>query len=241
MALIKIHTTTSTNDALKTMIKEEMPENFTTISADFQTKGRGMQTNEWLSESSKNLLFSTLIIHEQWDVKNHFKLNEMVSLAIVDVLSVYVKPVLIKWPNDILADSKKLAGILIENVIKGSYINYSIVGVGLNINQTNFETIENKATSLALLTGKEYVLDDILNQIVERFIFYFEQTCHPNLHDDYLSKLFGYQDFVNYKTKDNKPLRAKIVDVERLGLLVLEDEGGNRSTFNKKEISWFDF
>ena len=241
MTLIKIHTTTSTNDALRLLIREDIPENFTTISADFQTKGRGMQTNKWLSESSKNLLFSTLIKHKQWSVKDGFKLNEMVSLALVDVLSLYVKPILIKWPNDILADSKKIAGILIENVIKGSHINYSIVGVGLNINQMTFKTLEKKATSLAILTQKVYEPDDILNQIIERFRFYFESTCHPHLHREYMDKLVGFQEYMFYKLNDGTLLKAKITGVEPSGYLVLEDESGKRRSFDKKEVSWLDF
>lgn len=236
MSIIKIHTTTSTNDALKSLVRTKSLDNFTTLSADYQTTGRGEQGNVWQSDASKNLLFSTLIKHDSFSVHLGFKLNEMVSLAIVDVLRTYHKAVLIKWPNDILADSKKIAGILIENIIKGSVINYSIVGVGLNVNQVYFEGLEDKAVSLAQLTGKAQNSDVILEQIIARYRYYFERSGQSDFHEQYRHTLYGYRQTLTYKDKQNEVFIAKIVRVERSGLLVLEDEHGRERQFDKKMV-----
>ncbi len=218
-----------------------MPDNFTTISADYQTKGRGMMDNQWCSDDGKNLLFSVLIIHETLSVEDRFKINEMVSLAITDVLSLYLDSVSIKWPNDILADSKKIAGILIENVIKGTNIQHSIVGVGLNINQRDFYELSAKATSLTLLTGKEWVLDDVLHQIIERFKFYFSSAPYADWHEEYMSRLIGYHNYITYESDERGVFDAKIVAVEPSGHLVLEDKTGHRESYEKKAVRWLDF
>ena len=132
--------------------------------ANEQTKGKGQMGSKWISEKGKNLTMSILITDFPINTKNIFDLNIAVALSVISVLKKCdVSNVAIKWPNDIMADSKKVAGILIENLFKsnGSFI--AVVGVGLNLNQTNFYFLP-QATSLKNSTGKQYDLEEIAIQ-----------------------------------------------------------------------------
>lgn len=159
--------TTSTNTLMREMLQENpnLPA-FSVVSAGFQTQGRGQRQNVWESEQDKNLLFSLLIRPQTIPATKAFVVSQIVSVAIANILSKYVKNIAIKWPNDIYCGDKKICGILIENSLMGNNLNTSIVGVGININQTEFSPFLPNPTSLAILTKQTYCLQDILKEVV---------------------------------------------------------------------------
>lgn len=166
MKLIKLDAIDSTNEFLKGISSKEALENFTVVTAENQTKGKGQMGAVWNSQAGKNLIMSVLVKDFLKDINEIFNLNIAVSLAVITALKKNNIPDLsIKWPNDILSANKKIGGILIENSIKSDGTILSIVGLGLNVNQTNFEGLP-KASSLAVVTGKEFDKEKLLLEII---------------------------------------------------------------------------
>jgi BirA family transcriptional regulator, biotin operon repressor / biotin---[acetyl-CoA-carboxylase] ligase len=162
--LIWLQKTDSTNQYLQDMLKKsKMPEG-TMVIADEQTEGRGQRGNHWESSTGENLTFSFIIYPDFLELTNQFMLSKIIALALFDLLIGYNENVKIKWPNDIYIGKKKIAGILLENVIKGTKISNTIVGIGLNINQKIFPEALPFASSLSLETGYDYKLPTILNK-----------------------------------------------------------------------------
>ncbi|MCY7411197.1 MAG: biotin--[acetyl-CoA-carboxylase] ligase, partial [Chitinophagales bacterium] len=126
---------------------------------------KGYSGNIWESESGKNLLMSVIFFPNFLSPRLHFFLNQVASLAVADTVKEFVKgkEIKIKWPNDVFAGKKKIAGILIENSVKGNSIQHSIIGIGLNVNQKNFTPQLLHATSIFKILGKEILVDDMMN------------------------------------------------------------------------------
>ncbi|MGC4041353.1 MAG: biotin--[acetyl-CoA-carboxylase] ligase [Flavobacterium sp.] len=161
MPIIKLDAIDSTNDYLKQLSKDAALENYTIVLADEQTKGKGQMGAKWFSEKGKNLTMSVLVNGLSLRKEMVFDLNIAVALSVLRVLkNIEIPNVSIKWPNDILSDSKKVSGILIENALKTDGSVNSVIGIGLNANQTNFEGLP-QASSLKCITGKEYDLEAV--------------------------------------------------------------------------------
>jgi len=166
MNIIKLDAINSTNDYIKMLLQRQFVENFTIVSAENQTSGRGQMGSAWNVEEGKNLTFSVLVKDLLIEISQIFHLNVAVAVSIIEALSFYeIKELAIKWPNDILAEGKKIGGILIENSIKSDGEIFSIIGIGLNINQQNFEGLP-KASSLAVIKNQEFQKEEILASIL---------------------------------------------------------------------------
>jgi len=171
---IKFNTITSTNNFLKSYSKEKKLPNFFYVQTDSQTQGRGQRANHWDSACCENILISFLVF-PNFNVKKQYLLNHIVSIALVNVLRQFkVINAKIKQPNDIMADNKKISGILIENVIQNQSIKQSIIGIGLNVNQTMFIELPN-AISMKNITGLTYSLDEIVQVLKQELIELFGQ------------------------------------------------------------------
>lgn len=161
MPIIKLDAIDSTNDYLKQLHKESEVENYTIVMANEQMKGKGQMGAKWVSEKGKNLTMSVLVKDLFLRNENIFDLNIAVALSVLNVLKNSLIPNLsVKWPNDIMSDSKKVAGILIENGLKPDASFTSVIGIGLNLNQTNFDGLP-QASSLKCITGEDYDLERI--------------------------------------------------------------------------------
>ncbi|WP_343626154.1 biotin--[acetyl-CoA-carboxylase] ligase [Flavobacterium lindanitolerans] len=170
MNIIKLDAINSTNDYLKGLLQQQFVENFTIVTAENQTEGKGQMGSKWNVESGKNLTFSVLVKDLLLEVNQIFHLNVATAVSIIEALSfLEIKDLAIKWPNDILAEGKKIGGILIENSIKSNGEIFSIIGIGLNVNQRDFENLP-KASSLSLLLDKELDKEAILIPIIECLI-----------------------------------------------------------------------
>lgn len=168
MKLIKLNATDSTNDFLKQLAVSQTLENYTVVSTDEQLKGRGQMGSTWTSESGKNLMFSVFLANALKNVDSIYNLNIAVALSILEVLKKENIPELkIKWPNDIMSANKKVGGILIENAIKHSDEIQSIIGIGLNVNQQNYDVLP-QASSLCLATGQFFDCEELLMKIISQ-------------------------------------------------------------------------
>jgi BirA family biotin operon repressor/biotin-[acetyl-CoA-carboxylase] ligase len=201
--------------------------------AEFQTAGKGQQENTWESEPGKNLLFSMLIRPENFRADNQFLISQAVALGICDYLHSEELPALIKWPNDIYIGNKKIVGILLEHHIRGDYIHTSIAGVGINVNQKEFKEAPN-ATSMYLETGSVYPLENVLHAVIQRI--YERLAMAPGqLREAYLNRLYRYGVWAEYAA-GNRRFKAKIVDIQPTGELMLEDETGAITAYLQKTV-----
>lgn len=167
MPIIKLDAIDSTNDYLKQLAKEQLLENFTAVMAFEQTKGRGQMGTEWVSEPGKNLTVSVLVKNVPLDMVSIYDFNIAVTLSVVGLIVAYgIAKVNVKWPNDIMAENKKVGGILIENSLKSDGTFTSVVGLGLNLNQTDFELLP-QANSLTNITHQIYDVEKTAEAFVK--------------------------------------------------------------------------
>ena len=147
MQIIKLDATHSTNLYLKKLSVEKQLEDFTIVVTEDQFEGRGQRGAVWQSEKGKNLTFSIFKRIGDLAIGHQFAIGMCTALAVYNCLDEYGVPDLkVKWPNDILSGQKKICGILIENTFASGTIKSAIIGIGLNVNQTNFDGME-KASS----------------------------------------------------------------------------------------------
>ena len=159
-------------------IREFLPEldNLSVVAALEQTKGRGQGDHSWHSLPGENLTFSILLKFEDLPVAQSSRINHIVAIAIHHYLSLRGVQARIKHPNDIWVGEKKICGILIENTLREKYITHSIVGIGLNINQSNWPDELPNPVSLYQLTGKKYDLKCELEALQKEICRCFDQS-----------------------------------------------------------------
>ncbi|NKI33374.1 biotin--[acetyl-CoA-carboxylase] ligase [Croceivirga thetidis] len=236
MNIIKLDATASTNLFLKELAGTNDLPDFTVVSCYDQTNGRGQRGSHWVTEPGKNLTFSVLKHHSGLQPINQFKINIAVSLAIYHVLAQNgLQKIFVKWPNDIMADDKKICGILIENILNGSRISKSVIGVGLNINQKVFEGLEN-ATSMSLQDGREFDLEQILAQIITQLQIQFETLLANDLYEQYLSVLYRFNLPSSFIDQEGNEFLGKITGIEIDGKLRIKTESDGIRQFNFKEV-----
>jgi BirA family biotin operon repressor/biotin-[acetyl-CoA-carboxylase] ligase len=236
-----ISETVSTNVLMKEMLrKSPLPEGFV-VHTDFQHQGKGQGNNQWESAKGKNLLFSLLLRPHHIAIEDQFIISQIVSLGIIDVLRNlhpdHETAFCVKWPNDIYWKNKKLGGILIENTLQGRIINASVIGIGLNINQTTFTSDAPNPVSLKQITGKEYPIDLILEAITGNILHYYVEVSPELVRKQYMENLYRKTGYHSYRI-DEKSFSAKIIDIEKDGRLMLEDVNGDMTGYYFKEIEF---
>lgn len=241
MDIIHLDETTSTNSYLKELLSHQPLNNFASVYADFQSAGRGQQGNTWISNKGENLIFSTILFPTRLEANRQFIISQIVSLSIKDILSEETDNISIKWPNDIYWTNKKIVGILIENNLMDSHISQSVIGAGINLNQTETPESLPNFVSLKQITGKTYDIKDTLEKVIARFRYYYELSLSKDgietIRIQYKKSLFRKDGFYQYA--DNTEIfRAKIIDVEDCGLLVLETENKDIRKFSFKEVRY---
>jgi BirA family biotin operon repressor/biotin-[acetyl-CoA-carboxylase] ligase len=238
MKLIKLDAIDSTNEFLKGLSNNQLVENFTVVTAESQTKGKGQMGSVWVSDPSKNLIMSILVKNFLLDSSRIFDINIAVSVSIIQVLETLNIPELsIKWPNDIMSYNKKIGGILIENSIKSNGDINSVVGLGLNVNQTNFELLP-KATSLAVICNTTFDKEKILLKIIEKLeinIQFWNQN-KDLMWTDYTEKLFKKGIPMPFSDEKQQNFMGIIQGVSSIGKLEILLENDAVSEFDIKEI-----
>ncbi len=237
-AVIQLDSVDSTNNYAANLLKLSTPPEGTVITAQFQTSGRGQRGANWESKSGDNLLCTTILYPTQLNAINQFYLNIAVSLALRELIEDKLcKETFIKWPNDILVNQKKIAGILIEANWNEHKLTSAIVGLGLNLNQVHFGN--SKATSARTILGVYQPIDQWLEAwLVHLEKYYFKLRSHntTELHKAYESHLFGYGKTERF-IYASQEIEAKITGVYKTGKLILTKTDGQVITCDLKEIS----
>jgi len=206
--------------------------------ADEQTEGRGQWENKWHSKPNENLL-SSILIQENIPIENSFYLSMIAALSLYNLLIDEVDGDLcVKWTNDLYYKDKKIAGILIDNAMKGDKIIRSIIGIGLNLNETNFPNELPNPVSLKQITGKNYDIENFGIKLYNEFqslFFKFQQGFYRTILNDYNRYLYKKNEWVKVHTM-NGVETVKILYVSELGYLVVEKETGDKTQFSYGEV-----
>ena len=207
------------------------------VTASHQTSGNGQRGKSWESSAGDNLLIS-IVIEPNIHIENQFLLSKCVTLALYDLLTLYVDSVSVKWPNDILVNKQKIAGILIQNILKGNEITHSVIGVGLNVNQTNFKVYSPKATSLKLLLNKTFDLSQIQEELLNCLANRIKQLRSGSDHEvEYFSALFLNNKVATFESKGQK-FMGIIKGVSEDGKLHMQLEDENIAVFDGQEVQF---
>lgn len=229
MKIIKLDAIDSTNTYLRQLSLEQKLADFTIVTTASQTAGKGQMGTKWSSEKGKNLTFSVFKKVSCLENDEQFYISMATSLAIYKALKHFQIPKLaIKWPNDILSENQKICGILIENVIQNSKMTAAIIGIGLNVNQTDFD-INLNASSLKEITGIHFDLDEVMFHIaaqLEKYAELITARSFAQLKMEYESFLFRKDKPSTFKDTNGNLFMGFIQGVAEDGKLnvLLEDE-----------------
>jgi len=240
-SIIRLHSVDSTNNHAKWLLKKNKSlAEGTVIIADSQEQGRGQYGNNWVTESGKNLTFSIILYPKFLKASEQFLLNQAICLGLVECIQTKVsQQVSIKWPNDILVERKKVCGILIENNIMKDALSESIIGIGLNVNQTDFPISVLNATSLKLISNNNIDLEELLQELLGCIEKYYLKIMHGQkdfIREHYLQILYQYKKNSDFRI-NNEVVQGVIEGVNQLGQLEITING-ERKVFNNKEVAF---
>lgn len=228
----------STNTLAQELCQKTFMSEGTVVVTDNQSKGRGQRGNVWLSMPGMNLTFSVILKPVFLKPVDQFNLTIVISLSIHDFLCELIpEEIKIKWPNDLLICGKKTCGILIENTISGSMLQQSIVGIGINVNQPSFSL--DQATSMKVITGKEFNLSDSLALVLLKLEQRYLQMRNGKYHDlkaEYMRYLFGFGKQMTFADSEGK-FDGVIQGVTDDGRLVIS-RGEQIKKYNFKEVTF---
>ncbi len=237
MAFIFLEETTSTND----VARRTEYRHGDLIAAEYQTAGRGQRGNRWSSSAGKNLMFSVVLEPTFLPAARQFLLSEAVALALADTLAQYGIDARIKWTNDIYVGDKKITGILIEHELHGANLARTVVGIGLNINQTEFDPSLPNPTSMQIVAGREFDRREVLERLYANLMRRYDVLgtgCAEQLQSDYHRLLYRLDEPHTFSTPDGKPFTGIIRGVEPDGGLIVESSDGKRRSYLFKQIEF---
>ncbi len=239
--IIHLPETKSTNSYAIELLSKDRPEEGCVVFTDHQTKGRGTDLNSWESEKGKNLTFS-LILYPKVTANQQFILNKAISLGIYDFLIAELpnQRISIKWPNDLYIEDRKVCGILIQNSVLGIKLEYMVVGIGLNVNQTFFTSNAPNPVSLKMITNMEYGINELLNKLLqsifERYTFISPETI-KKINTDYQKSLYRLMEWHEYLVNDIL-VQSRITGTNEYGQLLLEDKSGKTLVCDLNEVKF---
>ncbi len=237
MFLIKLDATPSTNDYLRELSGRESLPDYTVVTAEYQSAGRGQMGAKWESGKGENLMFSVLVRNAVAEAGALFRLNAAIALAVAVVLEQQGVPdISIKWPNDILSGNRKLAGILVENVFGAKGIT-SIIGIGVNVNQKQFEGLPN-ASSMCVAAETAFDRDVVLTELVSELK---KEVANLSIDDNsvwesYHQYLFRKDRPSAFEDEKGRRFMGMIRHVDASGRLVVELEDATLKPFAIKEL-----
>lgn len=206
-----------------------------------QTAGKGMGNNGWESAPGMNLTFSMGLDLSFLAAADQFLLSEAVPLGLLEVLDTLVPDagLQLKWPNDLVCDGQKLCGILINSTIHGSMMGTSVIGIGLNVNQTEFQPWPTHPISLKMILGHDIEMEPLLHQLVESVDRKVELLRSPEgvaqSQSQYLKRMYRFQQWADYEVKGT-PVRRFITGIDSFGRLLTMDESGGTECYDVKQI-----
>ena len=236
--LIKLNSVDSTNNYAAKLIKQTKVPYGTVIMARHQTKGRGQRNGIWFAKEDSNLLMSVILNTQFLPADKIFSLSKIAALALHSSVNQFGLQSYIKWPNDLVVNKKKVAGILIENQWVGQNVKSSIIGIGLNVNQDVFPESFN-ATSLKLLTSRYFDIEDVLKVLCQYLNEFFNQLIdlsYEKIDLSYHKYLINYNQWAEFK-ENNISFNAKVKGVNEQGELILELDNGDEKSFELKQLT----
>ncbi|UZO80557.1 biotin--[acetyl-CoA-carboxylase] ligase [Aquimarina sp. ERC-38] len=240
MRIIKVDAIESTNLFLRNLYRSQVVHELTGVSARHQIAGRGQKGTTWQSDAGKNVTCSILVPKLELPVQDQFMISMVTSLLLLEILEAEQLPNLaVKWPNDILSDTFKIAGILIENVVIKNTITATIIGIGLNVNQNTFNHLP-KASSLHIITGQKYDPEQLFLAIADafqtKFLAYLNDSFQhvKNMYENYL---FKKDKAATFKKEENILFSGIIQGVNRAGQVEILTENDAIERFDLKEVT----
>lgn len=231
--------------------RDSLPDR-TVYAARFQTAGRGQMGNRWQSRPGENLTFSILLKPAGLAASDQFILTQAVALGLVDYLQQKGLEASIKWPNDIYVNDSKVCGTLIETSLSGGLVSSAVAGMGLNMNQTDFDPSLPNPTSMALLTGQRFEITKELPVLLDCLFRYLDQLENPHACNgfdaDYLARLYRRGEWHTFEAlpaseipterRSGVRFEARILGIDRDARLLLERRDGTLASFGFKELKY---
>lgn len=230
----------STNKEAQRQMSEYKSSSMHVVYTLYQSEGRGQGDHIWEAKKSENVLMSILLKEQKIPFAHQFAISHAAALALIDFVKEEAPDaeVHIKWPNDILLNGKKCAGILVENSSMGAEINVVVAGIGLNLNQKDFPYYLFEATSLFLHDGRDRKIEKSVQRIAELFDWYFQKVIAgewSNLLQNYNVRLWKRGTLCSFSEK-NDLFKAKIIETEIDGKILLELEDGSVNGYYHHEV-----
>ncbi len=211
------------------------------IVAERQTQGRGQRGHTWISGVGQNLTFSLVVEPGDLKLREQFIISQITALALCDVMQTYGIKARIKWTNDIYVGDRKIVGILIENRVVGAHVARSVVGIGVNVNQTEFDSSLPNPTSMALESGAELEREEVLRvfemAFAERFAT-FESGDWETLRAEYNALLYRKGELHNFRAAEGEVRRGAIQKVESAGELVIEWDNAEIGSYLFRQVEF---
>ncbi len=235
--VLELDEAASTNTVAEAMALSELKDKMVILTW-CQTQGRGQATNKWESEPYKNIAMTVVFRPEGLVAGKQFAVSMIIALGCLDFVSRYVPDVTVKWPNDIYVGDRKIAGILIEHRVAGAYIQSSLCGVGLNINQAVFFSDAPNPVSLLQLTEKEFNLNEVLQELLECIGRRYSQVKdYAALEADFRKNMYRAGGIFDWEDASGS-FRASVAGIDEYGQLVLEDTEGRQRLYAFKEVGY---
>ena len=239
---IRLDSVNSTNNYTATLINGNAAEGTVVITHE-QTAGRGQRGNLWISEPGKNLTCTYLLRPKFLRISDQFILNKAIALAAAKAIQQFIpsNDVHIKWPNDIFLQNKKVAGILVETSMQGGHIVSCLAGIGINVNQQQFQAESGNPISLSEVFGTELKLDDVLNALSENLeVLYLQLKAgkFENIDLSYNNLLWKKGETHTFY-RDGIPFTAEVKCIDEQGCLHLIGEKNQELIFMHGAIQWF--
>ena len=209
------------------------------VVTDFQTAGKGQVGNSWESEAGMNLMFSLLLYPDFIPANRQFLISQIASLSVKETLDAYTDFIQVKWPNDIYWKDRKICGMLIENDLSGQLLYCSIIGIGLNLNQSLFRSNAPNPISLTQITGKKYDREEVLNRFLRIFFQYYcllLQEKEEEVRTAYMQALYHGEGYHRYRDGQGQ-FEARIQAIEPTGHLILQLRDGEQRRYAFKEVT----
>ncbi|MDB5232649.1 MAG: biotin/acetyl-CoA-carboxylase ligase [Chitinophagaceae bacterium] len=236
---IEIATIESTNNYAMAQVQNDAATHGTAWFAHMQTNGRGQRGKAWETEARQNIILSILLDTSTFDLGRSFEISIAIAVAAHQLFSSYAgDETKIKWPNDIYWRDRKAGGILIDNIVRGTKWQWSVTGIGMNINQAVFNDAIMNAVSLKQITGKTHDRVALAKQLCEKIQTQYELILagkFKEILDVYNSVLFMRGAEVRFK-KGNQAFTAIVDKVNQWNQL--EISNGPQDHFDFGEVEW---
>jgi BirA family biotin operon repressor/biotin-[acetyl-CoA-carboxylase] ligase len=214
---IELQSVDSTNNYALEQVHAGLAQHGMAIFAHEQWAGKGQRGKVWLGEKDANIFLSLVIQPRSLQTRQQYCLSACMAVAVQDFFMKYAgKETKIKWPNDLYWQDRKAGGMLIESIVSSgepgveneqraiSNWKWSVIGIGININQTTFPVELQNPVSLKQITGKDFDVIELARELCEIMNHHFEQlTIHgfENIYNTYLSHLYKKNETVKLSVR----------------------------------------